>query len=221
MTYAEELLHGKKAVLFDMDGTLVDSMWIWRRIDIEFLGRRGLPMPDTLQAAIEGMSFSETAHYFKETFRLPESEEEIKAVWNEMAREKYRTEVLLKPGAKDFLQMLKGRGFLTAICTSNSRELIDMAVKARGIDDEIDYVVTACEVNAGKPAPDIYLHAAKELGAEASECVVFEDIPAGLLAGKRAGMTVCAVEDEYSAYCMEEKRRLADFVIRDFRELLP
>lgn len=220
MEDARRLLHGKKAALFDMDGTLVDSMWIWRQIDIDFLGQRGLPMPDTLQASIEGMSFSETARYFKETFRLPESEEEIKAVWNEMAREKYCTKVPLKPGAKAFLQELKKCGFLTAICTSNSRELIDMAIKARGIGGEIDYVVTACEVNAGKPAPDIYLHAAQVLGVAFEECIVFEDIPAGLLAGKRAGMTVCAVEDAYSAYCMEEKRRLADFVIRDFRELL-
>lgn len=220
MTQREQLLHGKKAVLFDMDGTLVDSMWIWKQIDIDFLGRRGLTMPDTLQEGIEGMSFSETARFFKETFGLPESEEAIKAEWNEMAFQKYRDEVLLKPGADRFLHWLKRQGFLTAICTSNSRELIDVAVTARGIADRIDYVVTACEVNAGKPAPDIYLHAAQVLGVRPEECVVFEDIPAGLLAGQRAGMTTCAVEDEYSEYCMEEKRRLADFVIGDFGELL-
>lgn len=214
------LLDGKQAVLFDMDGTLVDSMWIWRQIDIDFLGERKLSMPESLQADIEGMSFSETAHYFRETFGLTESEEEIKAVWNRMAFQKYRTEVPLKPGADEFLRWLKEQGLATAICTSNSRELIDMAVEARGIADRIDYVVTACEVNAGKPAPDIYLHAAEVLGVEPKNCVVFEDIPAGLLAGKRAGMTVCAVEDEYSAYCMDEKRRLADFVVKDFTELI-
>lgn len=96
-----------------------------------------------------------------------------------------------------------------------------MAVKARGIENQIDYVVTACEVNAGKPAPDIYLHAADVLQAAPKECVVFEDIPAGILAGKRAGMTVCAVEDEYSDYCIDEKKKLSDFCIRDFTELVP
>ena len=76
MTVREQLLRGKRAVLFDMDGTLADSMWIWRQIDLEFLGSRGLSLPDTLQREIEGMSFSETARYFKETFHLAESEEE-------------------------------------------------------------------------------------------------------------------------------------------------
>ena len=220
MSPREQMLAGKKAVLFDMDGTLADSMWIWRAIDVEFLGRYGIELPERLQEDIEGMSFSETARYFRETFNLRETEEEIKAIWNEMAYEKYRDEVPLKPGARDFIYWLKDQGFRTAICTSNSRELIDVAVEARGLAQGIDYVVTACEVQAGKPAPDIYLRAAKELAVVPAACLVFEDIPAGILAGKRAGMSVCAVEDEYSAYCMEEKRRLSDFVIRDFTELL-
>ena len=220
MTVREQMLDQKRAVLFDMDGTLADSMWIWCQIDMEFLGSRRLTMPPRLQEDIEGMSFSETAHFFRETFQLAESEEEIKAVWNDMAREKYRTEVPLKPGAKEFLRQLKDQGYLTAICTSNSRELIDTAVTARQIESLIDYVVTACEVRAGKPSPDIYLHAAQVLGVSPGECVVFEDIPAGILAGKRAGMTVCAVEDDYSQYCVQEKRQLADFMIRDFTELL-
>ena len=220
MRLREQMLAGKKAVLFDMDGTLADSMWIWRAIDVEFLGRYGIELPERLQEDIEGMSFSETARYFRETFNLRETEEEIKAIWNEMAYEKYRDEVPLKPGARDFIYWLKDQGFRTAICTSNSRELIDVAVEARGLAQGIDYVVTACEVQAGKPAPDIYLRAAKELAVAPADCLVFEDIPAGILAGKRAGMSVCAVEDEYSAYCMEEKRRLSDFVIRDFTELL-
>lgn len=220
MTLCEQILKDKKAVLFDMDGTLADSMWIWKQIDIEFLGRRKIPMPEDLQEGIEGMSFSETAVFFKERFGLSESLDEIKAEWNQMAYEKYRDVIPLKPGADEFLNYIKSLGIRTAICTSNSRELIDVAVTSRKIDNRIDYVVTACEVNAGKPAPDIYLHAAKVLGVSPEDCVVFEDIPAGILAGKRAGMSVCAVEDEYSAYCREEKKALADYYITDFRDLI-
>ncbi len=220
MTLREKMMEGKKAALFDMDGTLIDSMGIWGDIDVEFLGERGIEVPPTLQQGIEGMSFSETAQYFKKTFDLTETEEELKAIWNEMAYEKYRTVVPLKPGAGEFIRWLKANGYATAVCTSNSRELIDMIVEHKGLASDIDFVVTACEVNAGKPAPDIYLHAAKVLGVKPEECIVFEDIPAGLLAGQRAGMQTCAVEDVYSEYCMEEKRQLADFVIHDFEELM-
>ena len=82
-----------KAVIFDLDGSMVDSMWIWRSIDIEYLGRFGIALPDKLQADIEGMSFSETATYFKERFALPDSLEQIKEDWNRMAWDKYEREV--------------------------------------------------------------------------------------------------------------------------------
>ena len=220
MKLREQLLQGKRAALFDMDGTLIESMGIWGDIDVEFLGERGIEVPVDLQKNIEGMSFSETAQYFKSTFDLSETEEELKVIWNQMAYDKYRTVVPMKAGAFAFLQWLKDQGYATAVCTSNSRELIDMIVENKGIRQLVDFVVTACEVNAGKPAPDIYLRAAEVLGVKPSECVVFEDIPAGLLAGIRAGMTTCAVEDSYSVYCMDEKRQMADFVIHDFMDLL-
>ena len=96
----KNFLENKKAVLFDLDGTLVDSMWMWEAIDIEFLGAYGYECPDDIQRAIEGMSFSETAVYFKERFDLPLSLDEIKAVWTRMSIDKYRHEVPLKPGGE-------------------------------------------------------------------------------------------------------------------------
>ena len=80
-------------------------------------------------------------------------------------------------------------------------------------------VRTACDVERGKPAPDIYLKVADELDAEYESCLVFEDVPMGVLAGKNAGMTVCAVEDEFSRDQIEEKRRFADYYISSFRDL--
>ena len=119
------MLDGKQAVIFDLDGTLVDSMWMWKDIDIEFLARYGYECPEDLQKAIEGMSFSETAVYFKERFALPIELDEIKRIWTEMSIDKYRNEVPLKPGAGEFLHRLKERGVALGIATSNGRDMVD------------------------------------------------------------------------------------------------
>lgn len=104
-----------KAVIFDLDGTLVDSMWMWEDIDIEYLGRYGLSCPEDLQKAIEGMSFTETAVYFKERFGLPDSIEEIKEAWIAMSLEKYEKEVPLNREHGNFWRSLQPEGFPQAL----------------------------------------------------------------------------------------------------------
>ena len=215
-----ELLREKRAVIFDLDGTLVDSMWMWKAIDIEYLGRFGLSCPPDLQKAIEGMSFSETAIYFKERFSIPDSTDEIKAEWTRMSIDKYRTQVPLKKGAGEFLQSLKERQIPMGIATSNGRHIVDAVLTALKIDGFFSNITTGCEVAMGKPAPDIYLKVAKELGASPETCLVFEDVPAGIQAGKAAGMTVVAVEDPFSRKMRREEEELADYFISDFLELL-
>lgn len=214
-------LAGKKAFLFDLDGTLVDSMWMWGAIDVEYLGRFGLECPPDLQKAIEGMSFSETAAYFKKRFSLDASLEEIKADWVSMSIEKYRSQVPPKPGTEAFLSWAAEQNIKMAVCTSNGREMVDAVLSSLNLARYFDCIITGCEVAAGKPSPDIYLEAARRMKVSPEECAVFEDVPAGILAGKRAGMEVFAVEDEYSLGMEEEKRALSDFYIRDYRELTP
>lgn len=213
------MLQKKKAVIFDMDGSLVDSMWVWKEIDIEYLGRFGIGIPDDLQRCIEGMSFTETAQYFKKRFSIDMPVEEIKKDWNQMAWESYRTRVMLKPGAKALLDYCKENGIRLGIATSNSRQIVDMVLAERGIADYFSCIMTSCEAKKGKPAPDIYLLTASQLFVEPCECLVFEDIVSGIQAGKAAGMEVCAVEDAYSVYQREQKRALADYYINDFTEI--
>lgn len=213
------MLQNTKAVIFDLDGSLVDSMWMWKQIDIEYLGSFGIALPETLQNDIEGMSFSETAVYFKETFQLPVPLEEIKNTWNTMAWEKYSKEVPLKPGVFEFLQYCKEHGILLGIATSNSRELVENVAHVHGLDSYFSCIMTGCDVAKGKPSPDIYLAVAENLGVAPEQCLVFEDIVMGIMAGKSAGMRVCAVEDEYSMYQEAEKRQLADYYIKDFYEI--
>lgn len=213
------MLNGIKAVIFDLDGSLVDSMWIWKDIDIEYLGRFGISLPPDLQTEIEGKSFSETAVFFKERFPIPDSIEKMKQDWNAMAWHKYTKDVMLKPGADRFLKYCISQGIKLGIATSNSRELVEAVANARGFSQDFDCIMTGCDVKSGKPAPDIYLAVAKTLQVPVDKCLVFEDITAGIMAGKNAGMRVCAVEDAYSMHQTEEKKRLADYYIRDYFDI--
>ena len=125
------MLENRKAVIFDLDGTLVDSMWMWKEIDIEYLAKFGLECPDDLQKVIEGMSFSETAVYFKERFHIKDSLDEIKQDWIRMSLNKYKYEVTLKPGVKEFLDWADGRGMAMGIATSNGKDMV-FAIEDRG-----------------------------------------------------------------------------------------
>ncbi len=214
------MMHDIQAVIFDLDGTLVDSMWMWEAIDIEYLGRYGIPLPPGLQQEIEGRSFSETAIYFKERFGLPASIEQMKNDWNQMAWDKYTHQVPLKPGVRAFLEQCRERGIKLGIATSNSRELVENVISVHGIKAYFHCIMTGCDVQHGKPAPDIYLAVAKSLGVAPEHCLVFEDIIPGLQAGISAGMHTCAVEDAYSVSEVTQKKEMAEYYITDYDEIV-
>lgn len=207
-------------VIFDLDGTLVDSMWMWKTIDVEYLARFGLEFPTDLQGKIEGMSFSETAIYFKERFNLPDSLDQIKSDWNKMAWDKYLYEVPLKEGAREFLQYLKDNHIPAGIATSNSRDLVDLIIDKLNIAEFFTSIRTSCEVEKGKPSPDIYLLVANDLGVDPKKCLVFEDVIQGVMGGKNANMKVCAVYDEFSEKDDQEKKRLSDYYIYSMKEII-
>lgn len=215
-----EMLKDIKAIIFDLDGSLVDSMWIWKDIDIEYLGRYGYELPENLQACIEGMSFTETAIYIKSRFGIPDTIEQMKTDWNQMAWDKYEKEVLLKAGVDQLLDYCKDTGIKLGIATSNSRELVENIASVHGLKNYFESIITSCDVKKGKPAPDIYLAVAKELGVEPKNCLVFEDIVPGILAGKAAGMKVCGVADAYSVSKENEKKEIADYYISHYEQVM-
>ena len=209
-----------KAVIFDVDGTLIDSMWIWRQVDIDFLGKRGIPLPDKLQADVEGMSYTETAIYFKARFDLPESLEEIKEEWRVMAEDHYRKHIQLKSGAKELLKLLYDKGLKIGIATSNSRELVDYMLENHGISQYFSNIRTSCEVDKGKPHPDVYLKVAEDMGIEPRYCLVFEDTVSGVMAAKSAGMRVFAMADEVSAESKDKLIEMTEGYIHSFDEVM-
>ena len=215
-----ELLNNTEAIIFDFDGTLVDSMWVWVNIDEEYLEKYDLTEPENFHEDMEGMSYTEVAQYFADVFpTLNCTTDEIMDEWMQMAHEKYITEVPLKDGAKEFLDAIKTLGIKIGIASSNSKELVTDALKALGIYEMFDSVRSACEVNAGKPSPDVYLLVAEDLGVSPDQCLVFEDVPMGILAGKNAGMRVCAVDDVYARKQEEKIKNLADYYIKDYCDI--
>lgn len=208
------------AVIFDLDGTLVDSMWIWEQIDIDFLKERGHEVPKDLQKAIEGSSFTETAQYFKDRFDLKEDVETIKAIWIEMSTHFYAERIPLKKGIQELLDLLKSKKIKMGIATSNARDLAEAVLKKNGVADYFEVLVTSCDVNKGKPEPDVFLKAAELMDMKPEECLVFEDTHAGVMAGKAAGMDVIAIYDALSEEYMDEIKAAADHYLMCFSHLV-
>ncbi len=213
------MLEGIKAVIFDMDGTLIDSMWLWEDVDRDYLHSVNVEMPDDLQECLGGMSMYESAIYFKDRFDIKDSIEDIINTWNRMAYDKYSKEVPLKEGALDFLKYIKDKGLKLGVATSNSYVLAKAALEHLGVFDMFDSVLTGEKAGAGKPEPDIYINSAKVLDVSPRRCLAFEDVPAGLMAARNATMRVCAVYDEYSAEDDDIKREIADYYIKSYKDI--
>lgn len=209
-----------KAVIFDLDGTIVDSMWIWEQIDIDFLEERGHTLPEDLQKEIEGCSFTETAIYFKERFNLEEDIDTIKAIWIDMSKGFYAEKIKLKKGIKELLDLFKEKNIPMGIATSNSRELAEDVLVNNGVRDYFQVLVTSCDVKKGKPEPDVFLKAAELMQVKPEDCLAFEDTHAGVIAGKKAGMDVIAIYDALSEEYMEEIKEAADHYLMCYSELV-
>lgn len=214
------MLNNIKTCIFDMDGTIVDSMWVWSRIDDDFLAQNNAIMTSEVKAKMEGLSFSRVAELFKTEFQLDMSIEDIMKSWNTMAMDKYSNEVKLKTGAREFFEYIHSKGIKMCIATSNSRELAMCCLKSHDIDKYFSVVLTGNDIKVGKDSPDIYLECAKKCNSKPSECIVFEDILPGVKAGKQAGMKVCAIYDDNSKNNEDEISKIADKYIHNYFELI-
>lgn len=216
-TYGEPTAAAPKGAIFDLDGTLLDSMGVWDQVDADFLSKRGLPVPDDYATTVAAMQFQQVAEYTIARFNLPDTAEEVMEEWDEMARVMYATVVQAKPGAVDYLARLKAAGVRMAVATSLPPQLREPAMEHVGIRGFFDEVVSVDDVgDVGKDRPDVYLHAARLLGVEPEDCTVFEDLLVGMKSAKSVGMAVWAMHDDSSAGDWPEICDLADGVLFDF-----
>ncbi|MFA9396650.1 MAG: HAD family hydrolase [Clostridiaceae bacterium] len=209
-----------EAAIFDMDGTLIDSMGIWCKLDHAYLNKRNISIPKDLKKNIEHLSFINTAKYFKKTFNLSESVEDIVDEWNEMAFCEYANNIKLKENVDKYLKYLVKNNIKIGLATSNNPLLTEAVLKKNKIYDYFQCIATTDEVGKPKNCPDIYLLAAKRLNVDPSKCLVFEDILAGVMGAKKAGMKVIGVYDDYSLDDHIEMTKNADLFITEYKELL-
>jgi HAD superfamily hydrolase (TIGR01509 family) len=208
-----------KAAIFDLDGTLLDSMGVWDQVDIDFLNRRGFEVPPDYMATVSAMQFRQIAEYTISRFRLDDTPEELMQEWDDMARVAYSTTVEAKPGALDYLHDLKVRGVRLGVATSLPPQLREPALDHVGMLDVFDAIVSVDDAHdVGKDRPDVYLLAARRLGVRPADCTVFEDLLVGMRSAKSVGMAVWAMHDDSADRDWMEICRMADGVLFDFRD---
>ena len=207
----------KLYAIFDMDGTLVDSMGYWRRLGREYLAGRGITeQVRPVLAKTKSMTTPESAALFQQTFRLPGTAAEIAAEMTSVMEAHYREDVSLKPGVAAYLARLREAGVRMCVASATARPLVELCLQRLHILDCFSFLLSCEEVGAGKDRPGVFLEAARRLGAVPAEIAVFEDALHALETAKAAGFYTVAVYDESGRAEWETMRAVADEALPDW-----
>jgi HAD superfamily hydrolase (TIGR01509 family) len=210
----------KDNIIFDLDGTLIDSMDIWDNIGRDFLKSNGVNVPDDLEKTLETMSFEEGAQYFNKVLGVDMSPKEIIGAIVAMVKDKYIYDVPLKKGVYEYLHKMKTEGKNMCILTASEEDYVIPALKRLGIYDCFSSVLTCTGLGMSKSGSDIYNVAAKKCGFEKENTAVFEDALHGVVNAKKAGFYVVGVYDSHEEKNRSQIEEVADIYIKDFEHLI-
>jgi len=206
-------------LLFDLDGTMIDSNGIWRDVDREFLARRKMPYTRDYYEGVAHTIFPLAAGFTKEFCHLEESCEEIMAEWMELAKGLYAS-VRIKPGVRAYLRQCRAEGRRMAVVTSSVPEHCRTALRHLELEDYFERVVFAQALGLEKRDPALWLAAAAKCGAAPETCTVFDDSIAACRGSRAAKMRIVGVYDDFFAADEAAMSEFCDVYIHSFEELL-
>lgn len=210
----------KKYCIFDMDGTLVDSMGRWRNLGRDYLAGKGFTGPEVgrVLEQIRPMTMLQSARLFQETFHISGTPQSIVDEMNAVMDEQYRRDIPLKPGVKEYLTALKARGCRMCVATATDEALSHNCFQRLEVDGLFEFIISCESIGLGKEHPDVYLQAAARLGSRPEETAVFEDKLYAARTAQQAGFYTVAVQD--NARNWDELAAMADEIITDWRTAL-
>lgn len=212
-----------KGAIFDLDGTVLDSMQVWDKAGEMFLKSMGIEAEPGLSKIMFSMSMTEGAEFLKDRYRLDMDIPAIMAGINRTIEDFYSYQVPLKEGVEQFLKDMKQAGIKMVAATSSDRQVVERALKRLNVMNYFDRIFTCTEIGAGKVKPDIYLAAARYMGTLPKETVVFEDALYAIRTAKKAGFMTVGVYDASSMEDREEIKAICDIYLNkwdDFYSLL-
>ncbi len=205
-----------KGAIFDLDGTLIDSMFIWDTIGEDYLKSFGIEPEENLAEVFKTFTLEQAAEYYRNYYDIKLSKAEIIEGINNMVSEIYKTQVVLKPGVSDFLKRLQSSGVKMCVATVTDRPIVEDVLKRLGVGEYFTQILTCAEIGCGKETPKIYRQALLSLGTEKEETVVFEDVIHAVKTAKKDGFKVAAVYDAHEPR-QEEIKEISDYYIADFQ----